>query len=158
MQCYLTCLVDECILVGNQRCLLHCSCRTMQLLLFARLSYTTADMGHIASASDLRGALQPLERFCRGSLAVSIDGPPEGDQAKGLSGDRLTKSSSLENAEEGHDPKNASLVMRGMSFPFRGTTMTKRSTAGGSFWSSMFRTAKDGGSDVSFKNPSCWPQ
>ena len=77
-------------------------------------------------------------------MAVSIDGPPEGEQGKGAEQARLPKSSSLENGEDAHDPRNASLMIRGLSFPFRAATMTKRSTAASSFWSSMFRTEKGG--------------
>ena len=77
-------------------------------------------------------------------MAVSIGGPPEGEQGKGTEDARLPKTSSLENAEDAHDPRSASLVMRGIKFPFQATAITKRSTGASSFWSSMFRTEKDG--------------
>lgn len=80
----------------------------------------------------------------RGSMAVSIEGPPEGDKIKVLATGRLPKSSSLDNAEDAADLRNASVAMRGLSLAWRANSMTKRSTAAGSFWSSMFRTAKDG--------------
>ncbi len=65
-------------------------------------------------------------------MAVSIDGPPQEDSERGMP------------ESEAADPRTASVAARILSLPFRATSITKRSTAAGIFWSSMFRTEKDG--------------
>jgi len=103
-----------------------------------------------------------------GSMAFSIAGPPD-QSFQGQSGEGSGREASLEPMEgspagggevspavgEGSPPEGPllteveprwhSMVARGLSFPFKAHTgLTKRSTAPGSFWSSMFRTSREG--------------